>query len=95
MYYLCTHVYLPLHFLGPGGLIIAKPSQYAELGALGASPSWGSHNIWCTTWVGMFLPGRSWRLGEIAEDIPTSSFRLLGGPESASVGRLIRSQNLK
>lgn len=35
------------------------------------------------------------KLGDTGGDMPTNSFRLLGGSQSASTRRLIRSQNLK
>lgn len=78
----------------------AKLHWFSEVGDLRICLSSGSHKSWAT---GKLLPGRSWRPGfiivvsgrEKEREVPTGSFRLQRGSQSAPGCRLIRSQTLR
>lgn len=76
-------------------------AELHQLGDLGASPLCGSHNSWHARCVDRLFTGRSWRLGftigrrqgDTVGGVPTSSFRLPGGSQSAPICRLIIIHN--
>lgn len=87
---------------GPGGLMNVNPCQFPELGDLEASPLGGSHNSCYAGCIDKLLLGSSWRLGftigmswrEIAGDMATSYFRVLGESQSAPTHSPIRGWTL-
>ena len=98
---LCAQTEQPLCLMWSWGLS-ANPHQPPKLGDMGAYALGGSYKSWDARYDNKLLLRGSWQLGltvgvsqrEKKGRVPTNSFRILGGLQSASRCKLIRSWTL-